>query len=79
MLNINKGKTMSILRSDRGKIVISIVIGFGFATMFRRACRKNSCYIIKGPKKEELQKYYRIDQKCYQYNPYSINCPANSD
>lgn len=66
--------TLDFLTTPRGRIVISIIMGFGFATLFRESCKNNSCLIIKGPKQEQLKKYYKIDKKCYSYNPYSINC-----
>tara|TARA_B100001123_G_C15050645_1_gene923453 strand:+ start:83 stop:289 length:207 start_codon:yes stop_codon:yes gene_type:complete len=64
-----------LLHTELGRKIISIVIGLGFAGMFRRVCEKNNCLIIKGPKTHELAKYYKIDKKCYKYNPYPINCP----
>mgnify|MGYP001300307925 FL=1 len=64
-----------LLHTELGRKIISIVIGLGFAGMFRRVCEKNNCLIIKGPKTYELNSYYKIDKKCYKYNPYPINCP----
>ena len=43
--------------------------------MFRKVCNNNNCLVIKGPKIVEMDKYYKIDKKCYKYNPYPINCP----
>ena len=67
---------IEFLHTEKGIKIISIIVGFGFATMFRSACKNNTCVIVKGPKTAELNKYYRIDKKCYKYNPYSINCPS---
>lgn len=66
----------NLFKTENGKIIVSIIIGLGFATMFRQSCYRNSCYIIQGPKKNQLKYYYRIEDKCYKYNPYSINCPS---
>jgi hypothetical protein len=66
---------LDILKTDRGRITMSILIGFGLATMFRRICTKNTCLIIKGPKTKDLKNFhYKIDKTCYKYNPYPVNC-----
>ena len=66
---------IDLFSTDMGKRFASIILGIGFATMFRRICSKNNCLIVKGPKTDELKNYYKIDQNCYKYNPYPINCP----
>ena len=63
-----------LLKTDTGRTIISIILGLGFASMFRRICKQNNCLVIKGPKIKEMDKYYRIDKKCYKYKPYPINC-----
>ena len=64
-----------LLNTDLGQKIISIILGLGFASMFRKVSNMNSCLIIKGQKIKEMDKYYKIDKKCYKYNPYPINCP----
>ena len=66
---------IDIFSTEMGKRVASIILGIGFATMFRRICNKNNCLIIKGPKSNELKDYYKIDKNCYKYISYTINCP----
>ena len=63
-----------LFHTDLGRTFLSIILGFGLASMFRKVCNMNSCLIIKGPKIKEMDKYYKIDKKCYKYNPYPINC-----
>lgn len=67
-----------ILRSNEGKIVISIILGFGLATLFRKVCKGNSCIVVKGPKISEVEKYYyKVDDKCFKYTPYVSPCQDN--
>jgi len=66
---------IDLFSTDMGKKFASIILGIGFATMFRRICSKNNCLIVKGPKTDELNHYYKIDKNCFKYNPYPINCP----
>lgn len=54
---------------------VSILLGFGLASMFRTVCKGNDCVINKGPSIKEIQKStYRVDDKCYRYNPRTTKC-----
>lgn len=65
---------MKLLQTDTGKTIVSIILGLGFASMFRQICEKNNCLVIKGPKIKKMDKYYRIDKTCYKYEPYPVEC-----
>ena len=64
-----------LLNTEVGQRIVSIILGLGLASMFRKVCSNNNCLVIKGPKIVDMDKYYKIDKKCYKYNPYPINCP----
>lgn len=65
----------AILDSKMGSIVISIILGLGLAAMFRKACKDNRCIMIKGPKMEDVDKYYyKINSDCYKYSPVITEC-----
>lgn len=56
-------------------IFISCLLGLGLASMFRTVCKGNDCVIARGPSIKEVQKnIYKIDDKCYKYNPKSTRC-----
>lgn len=64
-----------LIRSDMGHIAISIVLGFGLATMFKKVCKGKHCYVVKGPNPQEVSKYYyKIEDKCYKYKPFVAPC-----
>ena len=46
---------LDVLKTERGRIVMSIVLGLGLAVMFRRICSKDTCLIIKGPKSIDIK------------------------
>ena len=70
-----KQSMSTFLKSDNGANLISIIIGFGLATLLRRVCKGKGCIIVKSPPLKDLAKYlYRIDGKCYKYNPYAVKC-----
>ena len=63
------------LNSNTGKIVISIILGLGLATIFRKVCSDNQCMIMKGPTMEEVNKYvYKMDDNCFKYTPQPTKC-----
>lgn len=55
--------------------LISIILGLGLASFFRKVCNKESCKIIKGPDLKSISKnMYKIDNKCYEYKPIATLC-----
>lgn len=64
-----------ILDDPIGRIVLSILLGFGLATLFRKACSGSNCIIINGPPIKELNdNVYKIDDDCYKYTPEATLC-----
>ena len=45
---------LNAMKSDFGKYLISIIIGIGFASLFRKACGDDKCYIFKGPSIDKI-------------------------
>jgi hypothetical protein len=69
---------MDVMKSKEGHIVVSIILGFGLATLFRKVCKDKSCIVIKGPKLSEVQGHvYRIDDQCFKYKPVVVQCRGN--
>lgn len=69
----------AFLASERGSIVISIVLGFGLATFFRKVCKGRGCLMVRSPPLAELKKnLYKIDGQCYRYRPYAVSCGPDS-
>lgn len=63
------------LHSDLGGKLISILLGFGLATLFRQSCNGSDCIVITRSNQEEASKYvYKIDEECYTYTPYVTPC-----
>jgi hypothetical protein len=67
----------NILENQTGKLLISIILGLGLATFFRKVCKDN-CIIMRGPDKNELNKFfYKYDSNCFKYTPYEVTCEDN--
>ncbi len=57
------------------RILISVLLGFGLATLFRKVCKDNKCVVINSPPIEDLEKYYyKIKDDCFKYTPYPADC-----
>jgi len=68
----------NIMYTDRGRFVLSIILGLGFASIFRNYCQGKNCYDFIGPKQEEIRnKVFSFDSansKCYTMRENSIKC-----
>jgi len=57
------------------KFIISIIIGFGLSTLFRKVCKNRNCLIIKGPSINEVEKKVHNSKKgCYSFKSIKTNC-----
>ena len=57
------------------KILISMILGFGLATLFRRVCKEKNCIIMKGPDVDDINgKTFKYRNKCYNYIPIPSKC-----
>ena len=64
--------------SETGKVMLSIILGLGLASLFRKVCKDKNCMVFKAPPLEETAgKTFRHDDKCYQYKPVSTRCDKN--
>lgn len=67
-----------LLHTKMGVIVISIVLGLGLATIFRKVCTDKNCIIFKGPIiSDVVDKTYKHGEKCYKYTINSTTCNPN--
>jgi hypothetical protein len=66
------------VHSSTGKIIMSLLLGFGLATFFRSICKGKRCRIIEAPPMDEItDQTYRFDDKCYKIEKNAIKCDSN--
>lgn len=66
------------IKSREGKILLSIVLGFGLATCFRLVCNGKQCVDIKAAPLNSVQnKVHKVNDKCYSYSLSPASCSAN--
>ena len=66
------------VRTNTGKYIMSIILGIGLASMFRRVCKDKNCSIYKAPPLDEVDdKIYKFNGKCYKFERINSKCDNN--
>ena len=75
-MQIHLGK---FIHSERGKIIMSVLLGFGLASLFRTVCKDNNCLTFNAPPLDEFKdKIYKNKGKCVKYVPVATKCSLNA-
>ena len=68
----------SFLHSKNGRILMSVLLGIGISTLFRKACKDRNCLVFKAPQYEKIKdKIFKFDNKCYTYKENIKRCDKN--
>ena len=63
------------VQSETGRYLMSIILGLGLATFFRKICSGKNCVVSKAPPLEEIDdKIYKFDGKCYKLEKNVEKC-----
>ena len=66
-----------LLHTDLGQTLISILLGLGLASLFRKACTDKNCILFNGPVITDIKdKTFKHDGKCYKYKSESSTCDS---
>lgn len=66
------------VHTKTGRYLMSVILGFGLASLFRAVCKDKNCIIFKAPGADEIDdQIYKYDNKCYLYKSESIKCDAS--
>jgi hypothetical protein len=65
----------TIMDTDYGSVIISVILGLGLASIFKKVCKDGRCVVIRGPPIDEIKNnIYKIDSECYKYTPVMTKC-----
>ena len=68
----------SVLKVPGLPTLISFIIGFGLACMFRPLCKGTECVILRGPPVADIRgSVYQFGSKCVEFVPKPIECPKS--
>jgi|TARA_B000000475_G_C15635974_1_gene299512 hypothetical protein len=66
-----------LLYTDLGRMFLSIILGLGLATLFRKVCTEKNCLSFNGPIISDLEgKIYKHGNKCYKYSSNTDKCDS---
>ena len=73
-LNLDK-----FVHTKTGKTIMSILLGFGLASLFRTVCKDHNCILFHAAPLDKFKdKIYKNNGKCLKYTPVATKCDSNS-
>jgi hypothetical protein len=65
--------------TSTGRIIMSIVLGFGLSSLFRRVCNNYNCVHFVAPSLNKIQnKIFAFGNKCISYSYVPTKCPSDA-
>jgi len=66
------------LHTQSGKVIMSVLLGLGLASLFRTVCKERNCLIFHAPPLDDFKdKIYKSNNKCFKYTPIPTKCSIN--
>ena len=67
-----------ILKSEASRVIISLLLGIGAASLFRKGCHELSCLSFRAPDSKDIsEKTYVYGESCLGYKPRAVPCEDN--
>jgi len=67
-----------LIYGDVGKTIISIILGLGLATLFRKVCKDRDCIVFKAPDVKKIKnQIFKFQGKCYKFEENIEKCGNN--
>lgn len=75
-MGLNLGR---FVHTQTGKIMMSVLLGLGLASLFRTVCKNKDCFVFHAPPLNEIKDkiYKNEDNKCVKYNTVATKCNTN--
>ena len=66
------------VHTETGKIIMSVLLGFGLASLFRTVCKDKACLTFHAPPLEQIKdKIYKSNGNCVKYTSVPTKCNAH--
>ena len=73
---INFGR---FVHTETGRYIMSMILGFGLASLFRTVCKGKNCLIFHAPPLDQFKdKIYKNNGECVKYNSIATKCNSNA-
>lgn len=64
-----------LLHTQNGRYIMSALLGFGLATLFKTVCKGNNCIAFQAPNLEKIKDDIFIhNSQCYRFNTMTTTC-----
>lgn len=64
-----------LIYSDIGRYIMSIILGLGLATLFRKACKDRNCLVFHAaPINKVKDQVFKFEGKCYTFEERAEKC-----
>lgn len=69
-----------LIYSKYSKFFISILLGIGLSTIFRKVCNERNCIKFLAPDFNDIKgKIYKYENECYSYQESNTSCEDNKE
>ena len=69
---------LHIFKTESGKVIVSIILGFGLASLFQKVCKDRSCIVYKAPNMKKISNnVYGLEGECLQFKAEPSKCNKN--
>lgn len=69
---------LKLIQSKLGRFIVSVILGLGLATLFRKSCKSKECTIFLAPNISSIKDdVYSFDSKCVKYKEKAVKCDNN--
>lgn len=68
----------AFMSSTTGKYLVSMILGFGLATLMTNTCQDAMCTVLRAPDpKMYSQNSFRFGEKCWSYRTTATSCKSS--
>ena len=73
-------KAIEFMKTPKGKIMSSIILALGLASLLRMSFKNANMVILNGPPIDKTEgKIFSFDNKCYNYTTIATSCDNMED
>ena len=71
-------KLFGAMHTKAGQMLISIILGIGLASLFRKSCKDRKCLVFRATPINKIKKQvFKFNDKCYTFHESATKCDKN--
>ena len=68
-----------LIKTKNGRILISIILGLGLSSIFRKVCKDRDCIIYRAPAPKNVkEQVYQFNGTCYRFESENVQCEGKT-